>query len=177
MSIFTLDIDFICYSHDTQLFLNSEAFNFTYQSSGVLEIYSIVSARVVNLRGGGIYMALNLTRMLLTQLANSWATLVLSHTLHLPVVYSRDADIWLDGVTYGDYAYSCLDNCFCYPQSLTAVQCDPGNVIALTCTFNLIKRNTTYPGSRWLCEEVKKQTNFCAPDTPGPESKKKSHHR
>ena len=36
-SLWDLDKD-LCYSHDTQLFLNLDALNSTYQSSGVLEI-------------------------------------------------------------------------------------------------------------------------------------------
>ena len=75
---------------------------------------------------------------------------------------SRDADIWLDGVTCGDYAYSCLDSCFCYPQTLTTVQCDPGNVVALTCTFDLAEKYGLF-GIRSICEEEFK--TFCPPDT------------
>ena len=65
--------------YDTQLFLNSKALNSTYRSSGVLEIYSIV-VKLVNSMDGAIYVVLNLTKTLPTQLVNSWDTLELSPT-------------------------------------------------------------------------------------------------
>ena len=71
---------------------------------------------------------------------------------------SRDNDIWLDGVTCGDldFAYSCLDSCFCYQLSSAIVQCDPGNVVALTCTFDLDEQDMSLPGNRNQFEEVEK---------------------
>ena len=158
-----LDIDF-CYSHDTQLFLNSDALNSTYRSSGVLEIYSSIS------QGGAFWGWSNICGTKFDQNAANTAcrqlgyTGALSYTTHAN--RSRDKDIWLDGVTCGDYAYGCLDSCFCYPwpQSFTAVQCDPGNVVALTCTFNLADKYKSFPGSRSMCEEDYK--TFCAPNAP-----------
>ena len=159
-SIFTLDLD----GHDTELFLNSDALNSTYQSSGVLEIYSSIS------QGGAFWGWSNICGIKFDQNAANSAcrqlgyTGALSYTTHAN--RSRDTDIWLNGVTCGDYAHSCLDSCFCYPwpQSFSAVQCDPGNVVALTCTFNLADKYKSFPGSRSMCEEENK--TFCASDTP-----------
>ena len=164
-SLSSLDID-LCYSHDTQLFLNSEALNSTYRSSGVLEIYSSIS------QGGAFAGWRNICGTKFDQNAANSACRQLGYTGALSYTTSanrsRDNDIWLDGVLCGDNVYSCLDSCFCYPRSLTTVQCDPGNVIALTCTFDLAKWNMTYPGSRWVCEEMQK--TFCAPSIPIPKN-------
>ena len=157
-SSWALDEDF-CYSHDTQIFLNSEALNSTYRSSGVLEIYSSIS------QGGGFWEWSNVCGTKFDQNAANSACIQLGYTGALSYTTSanrsRDNDIWLDGVTCGDYAYSCLDSCFCYPRPLTAVQCDPGNVVAVTCTFDL--NSYIHPaGFRSLCEE--EQKTFCPPD-------------
>ena len=158
-SSWPLDLDY-CYSHDTQLFLNSNALNSTYQSSGVLEIYSSIS------QGGAFAGWSNICGTKFDQNAANSACCQLGYTgaqsYTTSANRSRENGIWLDGVTCGDYAYSCLDDCFCYPQSLTAVQCDPSHVVSLTCTFDLAKQDTTFPGRRAWCEEERK--TFCAPD-------------
>ena len=146
-------------SYDTQLFLNSNALNSTYRSSGVLEIYSSIS------QGGAFSGWHNICGTKFDQNAANTAcrqlgyTGALSYSTHAN--RSRDADIWLDGVTCGVSVYGCLDRCFCYPPTLTAVQCDPGNVVALTCTFNLAEKYESF-GIRSICEEEFK--TFCAPD-------------
>ena len=148
--------------YDTELFLNSAALNSTYKSSGVLEIFSSSKDNVNTFLGSWS----NICGTKFDQNAANTACIQLGYTGALSYTTSanrsRDTDIWLDGVTCGDNAYSCLDSCFCYPRTLTAVQCDPGNVVALTCTFDLAKWNAVYPGTRMWCEEQEK--TFCAPD-------------
>ena len=160
-SIWPLDED-SCYSYDTQLYLNSEALNSIYRSSGVLEIYSSIS------QGGALSGWSNICGTKFDQNAANSACIQLGYTGALSYTTSanrsRDNDIWLDGVMCGDYiAYSCLDSCFCYPWPLTTVQCDPGNVVAVTCTFDLADKSTTFPGGRDGCEEERK--TFCAPES------------
>ena len=159
--------------YDTELFLNSEALNSPYRRDHLESSKSFLATRVVLYLGDGVtYAVLNLTRMLPILLVFNWATLVLSRiTPHLlivaKIVYT---DIWLDGVTCGDNPYRCLDACFCYPQTLTAVPCDLNNVIALTCTFDVAKQYSVPPGSRDLCEDGVK--TYCAhPNTPTPKLK------
>ena len=134
--------------YDTQLFLNSDALKSTYRSSGVLEIYSSISqsgafAGWRNICGNKFDQ--NAANSACRQLGYTGALSYSTHANH-----SRDKDIWLDGATCGDNAYSCLDHCFCYPQprSFTAVQCDPHKVVALTCTYDLDDEDENDPGSR-----------------------------
>ena len=160
-SPFTLDMEGY---YDTELFLNSKALNSTYRSSGVLEIFS-------NSLGGWS----NICGTKFDQNAANTACIQLGYTGALSYTTSAHrtkeilyTDIWLDGVTCGDSVYSCLDSCFCYPPTLTAVPCDPGNVVALTCTFDLAKQSQLHfplPGSRDLCEEDTK-TVCAASDMP-----------
>lgn len=154
-SPFSLDLG----GYDTQLLLNSDALNSTYRSSGVLEIYS-------SSQGGAFWGWSNICGTNFDQNAANSACRQLGYTgaLSYSTSASRscDNDIWLDGVTCGDYAWSCLDSCFCYPHSLTAVECDPGNVVALTCTFDLNEAIDNTAGSRSECEEMQKR--FCSPD-------------
>ena len=154
--------------YDTELFLNSEALNSTYPSSGILEIYSSYSSQ----SGAAFWGWSNICGTKFDQNAANTACIQLGYTGALSY-YTTSAnrsrerfytDIWLDGVTCGENAYSCLDICFCYPQTLTAVPCDLNNVIALTCTFDLAKRDAVYPGRRDMCEESWK--TYCTPDTP-----------
>ena len=166
-SIYTLDLN----AYDTQLLLNSKALNSTYRSSGVLEIF----AGHQDYEAGYTHWGWsNICGTKFDQNAANTACIQLGYTGALS--YSTSAnrtkeilytDIWLDGVTCGDRVYSCLDSCFCYPPTLTAVQCDPGNVVALTCTFDLAKQDAVYPGRRNLCEEEKKMP--CATDMPSKE--------
>jgi hypothetical protein len=125
--------------YDTELFLNSEALNSTYRSSGILEIFSSSES------GASSWGWSNICGTKFDQNAANTACVQLGYTGALSY-YTTSAngsrerlntDIWLDGVTCGDHVYSCLDSCFGYPRTLTAVPCDPGNVIALTCTFDL----------------------------------------
>ena len=170
-SMFNLDADGY---YDTELFLNSEALNSAYPLSGILEIYSSYKSGAIS--WGWSYVC----STKFDQNAANTACIQLGYTGALSYYTtsalanrSKDrayADIWLDGVTCGDNVYSCLDSCFCYPQTLTAVPCDLNNVIALTCTFDLhvAKQDSVPPGSRDLCEESQK--TYCArPDTPSPE--------
>ena len=166
-SIFDLYLD----GYDTELFLNSEALNSTYPSSGILEIYSSYSSQ----SGAAFSGWSNICGTKFDQNAANTACIQLGYTGALSY-YTTSAnrsrerfytDIWLDGVTCGENAYSCLDSCFCYPQTLTAVPCDLDNVIALTCTFDLAKRDAPFLGDRDNCEE--EQKTFCAPDMPSPE--------
>ena len=158
--------DFSLYDdrYDTQLFLNSKALNSTYRSSGVLEIYSSSEA-------GEFYGWSNICGTKFDQNAANSACQQLGYTgalsYNTSAHRSSDNGIWLDGVTCGEYAQSCLDMCFCYPQPLTAVHCDPNNVVALTCTFNTNETSTSNTRSRSLCEETEKK--FCPP-TQGPPS-------
>ena len=154
-----------CYSlplyydgYDTQLFLNSKALNSTYQSSGVLEIYS--SSEACEFNGWSNICGTNFDQ----NAANS-ACRQLGYTgalsYNTSAHRSSDNGIWLDGVTCGEYAGNCLDMCFCYTQPPIAVQCDPNNVVALTCTFNMNEALLNDAGSRTACEENEKR--FCAP--------------
>ena len=162
--------------YDTELFLNSEALNSPYRSSGVLEIFSSHQSGAISWGWS------NICGTKFDQNAANTACIQLGYTGALSY-YTTSAnrskdrvytDIRLDGVTCGDNAYSCLDSCFCYPQTLTAVPCDLNNVIALTCTFDLAKQDSVPPGSRDLCEDGVKI--YCAhPDTPSPELVPKSH--
>jgi hypothetical protein len=162
-----LDLD----GYDTELFLNNwEALNSTYRSSGILEIFSSSES------GASSWGWSNVCSTKFDQNAANTACVQLGYTGALSY-YTTSAngsrerlntDIWLDGVTCGDHVYSCLDSCFGYPRTLTAVPCDPGNVIALTCTFDLSEQDPVYPGSRYTCEEYNKI--YCAPDTPRPVS-------
>ena len=154
--------------YDTELFLDSKAFNSTYKSSGVLQIYS-------SSESGAFWGWSNICSSRFDQNAANTACIQLGYTGALSYTThanrSRELafnDIWLDGVTCGDNVYSCLDSCFCYPRTLTAVQCDPGNVVALTCTFDLAKRDADHPGGRDWCEETKK--TYCAPEMPSTET-------
>jgi hypothetical protein len=157
-SIYTLDLD----GYDTELILNSEALNSTYRSSGILEIYSSSES------GAAFWGWSNICGTKFDQNAANTACIQLGYTGALSyyttsAIYSRwriYTDIWLDGVTCGGNVYSCLDSCFCYPRTLTAVPCDPGNVIALTCTFDLTNQDPVYPGLRDTCEE--EQKTYCA---------------
>ena len=152
--------------YDTELFLNSEALNSTYRSSGVLEIFSSHKNSAISWGWS------NICGTKFDQSAANTACIQLGYTGALSY-YTTSAnrskdrvytDIWLDGVTCGENTYRCLDSCFCYPQTLTAVPCDLDNVIALTCTFDLAKRDAIYPARRDMCEEVRK--TYCPPDTP-----------
>ena len=153
--------------YDMKLRLNSEALNSTYQSSGVLEIYSNSLSRFWGWSNiCGTKFDQNAANTACIQLGYTGA---LSYTTHAN--RSRElgtTDIWLDGVTCGDDAYSCLDSCFCYPQTPTAVQCDPGNVVALTCTFDLAQRYAVNAGSRDWCEEGNPWKSYCVPSTEIP---------
>ena len=127
--------------YDTELFLDSKALNSTYKSSGVLQIFS-------SSQSGAFWGWSNICGSRFDQNAANTACIQLGYTGALSYTThanrSREVastDIWLDGVTCGDNVYTCLDSCFCYPRTLTAVQCDPGNVVALTCTFDLAKRD------------------------------------
>ena len=144
--------------YDTQLFLNSKALNSTYRSSGVLEIYSSSEA-------GKFYGWSNICGTQFDQNAANSACRQMGYTgaLSYSTSANRSSDngIWLDGVTCGEYAQSCLDMCFCYQQPPIAVQCDSNNVVALTCTFNMNETSLNDAGSRTLCEE--KEKRFCAP--------------
>ena len=144
--------------YDTQLFLNSKALNSTYQSSGVLEIYSSSEA-------GKFYGWSNICGTKFDQNAANSACQQLGYTgalsYNTSANRSSDNGIWLDGVTCGEYAHSCLDMCFCYQQPPIAVQCDSNNVVALTCTFNMNETSLNDAGSRTVCEE--KEKRFCAP--------------
>ena len=160
-SIFDLYLD----GYDTELILNSEALNSTYPSSGILEIFSSYKS------GAGSWGWSNICGTKFDQNAANTACIQLGYTGALSY-YTTSAnrsreriytDIWLDGVTCGDYVHNCLDSCFCYPQTLTAVPCDLDNVIALTCTFDFAEY-TVYPGRRDMCEEEEK--TYCTPDTP-----------
>ena len=165
----TFDLDWLWEGYDTELFLNSEALNSTYRSSGVLEIlYSSQS-------GAASWGWSNVCGTKFDQNAANTACIQLGYTGALSYYVtsanrSRErlyTGIWLDGVTCGENVYSCLDSCFCYPRTLTAVPCNLDNVIALTCTFDLAKRDAVHPGSRDLCEE--RQKTYCAhPNTPSP---------
>ena len=146
------------------MFLNSKALNSTYRSSGVLEIFSSSEA-------GEFYGWSNICGNKFDKNAANTACRQMGYTgaLSYNTLANRSSDngIWLDGVTCGDYAQSCLDSCFCYPQPLTAVQCDSNSVVALTCTFNLNESYSSHAGSRLQCEEKKKR--LCTP-TQGPPS-------
>ena len=160
------DVILTCFSspleldgYDTQIRLNSEALNSTYQSSGVLEIYTSTS------HGEEFWGWRNICGSKFDQNAANTACRQLGYTRALSyetsAIRSRDEDIWLDGVTCGNYSHSCLDICFCYPQPLTAVQCQHGGVVALSCTFDLGEADfVNFPGTRLRCEEEKK--TFCA---------------
>ena len=144
------------------------------QSSGVLEIYSSIS------QGGAFAGWSNICGTKFNQNAANSACHQLgytgAHSYTTSANRSRHNKIWLNGVTCGEseYAHSCLDNCFCYPQSLTAVQCDPNNVVSLTCTFDLAERGTSLPGSRAMCEE--EQKTYCPPDVATHSYPNKSYH-
>ncbi len=152
--------------YDTELFLNSEALNSSYRSSGILEIYSSSQS------GASSWGWSNVCGTKFDQNAANTTCVQLGYTGALSYYTtsanrSRDrvyTDIWLDGVTCGDNVYSCLDSCFCYPQTPTAVPCDLDNVIALTCTFDLTDQDPVYPGLRDTCEE--EQKTYCATDIP-----------
>ena len=159
-SLFHLD------GYDTELILNSEALNSTYPSSGILEIFSSYKSGAAS--WGWSYIC----STKFDQNAANTACIQLGYTGALSY-YTTSAnrskdrvytDIWLDGVTCGDNVHSCLDSCFCYPLTLTAVPCNLDYVIALTCTFDLAERDAVYPGLRDMCEETSK--TYCAPDTP-----------
>ena len=160
-SIFTLDLDWNGY--DTELFLNSEALNSTYRSSGVLEIYSSYKSGAIS--WSPTWGWSNICGTKFDQNAANTACIQLGYTGALSYYttsanHSEDrvyADIWLDGVTCGDNTYSCLDSCFCYPQTLTAIPCNLDHVIALTCTFDLDKRYTTIMLEEGICVRKKRK--------------------
>ena len=153
--------------YDMKLRLNSEAFNSTYQSSGVLEIYSNSLSRFWGWRNiCGTKFDQNAADTACIQMGYTGALSYTTHANHSSK--PGFTDIWLDGVTCGDKAYQCLDSCFCYPQTPTAVQCDSGNVIALTCTFDLAKRYTVDAGTRDWCEEENVWKSYCVTSTEPP---------
>lgn len=159
-------LKFVEYSetYDTQLFLNAQVLNSTYSSSGVLEIYSKDFPLWIwgwsNICGTKFDQ--NAANAACRQLGYTGATSYSTNATR-----SKDNKIWLDEVTCGDsFFYSCLDSCFCYPLSLTADQCNTGNVVALTCTFDLADADD-YAFQGLSCEV--EQKHYCSPDTTSPD--------
>lgn len=129
--------------YDTQLHLNSHALKSPYPSVGVLEIYSSKS-QAGALAGWhnicGTKFDKNTANSACRQLGYTGALL---HSTQANHDHSRNTVIWLDGVTCGAKAHNCLDSCFCYPRTLTAVQCDPHSVVSLSCVYDLDEADTT----------------------------------